>query len=57
MPKDVLNVKMLQDDLLYSNKEITTYSTNNDRRTHYTTTPAVAENRIDKNLPDRIAKF
>ena len=54
MPKDSL--KTIQNDLLYSKEKVVIYSDNNDRRAYYTTTNAIAENRIDENLTDRIVK-
>ena len=55
MPKDAL--KTIQNDLLYSKKNVAIYSTNNDRRAHYTKSTAAAGNTTDKSLTDRIAKF
>ena len=55
MPKEVL--KTLQNNILYSKKQVAIYVTNNDRRAHYTTPTAAEGNRIDENLTDRITKF
>ena len=42
---------------MYSKKKVPIYSTNSDRRTHYTTTTATTGQGMDKNLTDRMAKF
>ena len=54
MPKDAL--KKIQNDLLYSKKEVVIPDNNTNSHTHYTNT-ANAAYRTDENLNDRIAKF
>ena len=55
MPKNVL--KMIQNDLLYSNKKVAIYGINTNRRSHYRPTAATAGNRQNKNLTDKVTKL
>ena len=50
-------LKKIQNDLLYSKDKVAIYGNDNDRRARYTRSNAIAGNRTDQNLTDRIANF
>ena len=50
-------LKKIQKDLLYSKDKVAIYGNDNDRLARYTRPNAIAGNRTDQNLTDRIANF